>query len=229
MTTVMAAESIRPGLGAAPASKGSNVIVVTYRNRDPELANLVLTELISRYFVKHLEVHRSAEAFNFVSQQSDQVRARLNQTEEELKQLKAKAGVITLRESTVLINSELASTQDALQAAEAEYAEQKARVMAMEASAAEFANDPAPPPPRVEKEALQQHQALVGELRKLRGAQIELLRKYGEMAAQPQLPSELQRARQIRELDQANSNGSRTGAREFPAGMRDARPGLHRG
>jgi uncharacterized protein involved in exopolysaccharide biosynthesis/Mrp family chromosome partitioning ATPase len=226
VTAVMAATSISGGLSAAPASKGSNVIVLTYRNRDPELANLVLTELITRYFVKHLEVHRSAEAFNFVAQQSDQVRARLNQTEEELRQLKAKAGIITLRESTVLINSELASTQDALQAAEAEYSEQKARVTAMEASAAEFAKDPAPPPPPIENAALQQHQALVGELRKLRQAQIELLRKYGEMTEQPQLPSEVQRARQIREQDRANYSGTRTNARQFPTPMRESRPGF---
>ena len=51
----------------------------------------MLRELISVYFTKHLEVHRSADAFNFVAQQSDEVRARLNQTEEELKQLKGDA------------------------------------------------------------------------------------------------------------------------------------------
>ena len=63
------------------SSKGSNIIFISYKNRNPELATLVLQELLSRYFVKHLEVHRSAGAFDFVAQQTDQVRARLNQTE----------------------------------------------------------------------------------------------------------------------------------------------------
>ena len=63
------------------ALKGTNIIMVSYKNTDPELATLVLKELISRYFTKHLDVHRSADAFNFVAQQSDEVRARLNQTE----------------------------------------------------------------------------------------------------------------------------------------------------
>ena len=63
------------------ALKGTNIIMVSYKNPDPELATLVLKELISRYFTKHLDVHRSADAFNFVAQQSDEVRARLNQTE----------------------------------------------------------------------------------------------------------------------------------------------------
>ena len=70
------------------ALRGTNIILVSYRNRNPELATLVLKELVNRYFIKHLEVHRSADAFNFVSQQSDQVRAHLGQTEEELKRLK---------------------------------------------------------------------------------------------------------------------------------------------
>src|SRR5262249_23764542 len=49
------------------SSKGSDVIVVSYKNRDPQLATLVLQELLSRYFVKHLEVHRSVGAFDFVT------------------------------------------------------------------------------------------------------------------------------------------------------------------
>ena len=67
------------------SNKGSNIIFVSYKNHDPEMATLVLQELLSRYFVKHLEVHRSAGAFDFVTQQTDQVRARLNQTEDALK------------------------------------------------------------------------------------------------------------------------------------------------
>jgi hypothetical protein len=59
-------------LQAVP-SKGSDVILVSYTDADPQLARLVLQELLSRYFVKHLEVHRSAGAFDFVSQQTDQV------------------------------------------------------------------------------------------------------------------------------------------------------------
>ena len=61
---------------------------------------LVLQELLSRYFVKHLEVHRSADAFDFVTQQTDQVRARLNQTEDALKSLREKTGIASLKEGS---------------------------------------------------------------------------------------------------------------------------------
>ena len=60
------------------STKGSNIIFISYKNNNPEMATLVLQELLSLYFVKHLEVHRSAGAFDFVAQQTDQVRSRLN-------------------------------------------------------------------------------------------------------------------------------------------------------
>ena len=89
---------------------------------------------MTRYFVKHLDVHRSADAFNFVTQQTDQVRVRLNQTEDELKRLKGLAGITSLAESTMSVNADLLRTRDALQTAEAEQAEQKARIAEMEKS-----------------------------------------------------------------------------------------------
>lgn len=120
-----AAGSISSGLKVV-SSKGSNIILVSYKNRDPQMATLVLQELLSRYFVKHLEVHRSAGAFDFVTQQTDQVRARLNQTEDALKLLRDKTGIVSLKEGSESLSKAAAKTQEALDAAEAELAQQKA-------------------------------------------------------------------------------------------------------
>ena len=87
-----AAARIILGLQVA-AARESDVISVSYKDRSPEMATLVLQELLSRYFVKHLEVHRSAGAFDFVNQQTDQVRTRLNQTEDALRSLRDKTGL----------------------------------------------------------------------------------------------------------------------------------------
>ena len=123
-----AAGSILSGLQVA-ASKGSDVIVVSYTNADPQLAPLVLQELLSRYFVKHLEVHRSAGAFDFVTQQTDQVRARLNQTEDALNTLRNKIGIVsTLQDGQEALAGEAADAQKQLNAAEADLAEQQALV-----------------------------------------------------------------------------------------------------
>ena len=126
-TEAEAASAITQGLKVISA-KGSNIIFVSYKNRDPQMATLVLQELLSRYFVKHLEVHRSAGAFDFVTQQTDQVRARLNQTEDVLKSMRDKTGVISLKEGSAALTAEAAKTQEALNAAEAELAEGKAVV-----------------------------------------------------------------------------------------------------
>jgi uncharacterized protein involved in exopolysaccharide biosynthesis/Mrp family chromosome partitioning ATPase len=126
-TETAAAGTISSGLSAI-SSKGSNIILVSYKNRDPQLATLVLQELLSRYFVKHLEVHRSAGAFDFVTQQTDQVRARLNQTGDVLKSLRDKTRTTSLKEGSESLAAEAAKTQEQLNAAEAELAEQQAVV-----------------------------------------------------------------------------------------------------
>src|SRR4029453_6647328 len=110
------------------SGKGSNIIFVSYKNHDPQLATLVLQELLSRYFVKHLEVHRSAGAFDFVTQQTDQVRARLNQTGDALKSLRDKTGITSLKEGSESLAAEAAKTQEQVNAAEEELAEQQALV-----------------------------------------------------------------------------------------------------
>lgn len=126
-TEGVAASSIASGLNVL-SSKGSNIILVSYKNRDPQIATLVLQELLSRYFVMHLEVHRSAGAFDFVTQQTDQVRARLNQTEDTLKSLKEKTGIASLKEGSAALTTEAAKTQEQINAAEADLAEQQALV-----------------------------------------------------------------------------------------------------
>jgi uncharacterized protein involved in exopolysaccharide biosynthesis len=126
-TEATAAQSIASGLKIT-SNKGSNIILVSYKNHDPKIATLVLQELLSRYFVKHLEVHRSADAFDFVAQQTDQVRARLNQTEDALKSLREKTGIASLKEGSAALTAEAAKAREQLNAAEADLAEQQALV-----------------------------------------------------------------------------------------------------
>jgi uncharacterized protein involved in exopolysaccharide biosynthesis/Mrp family chromosome partitioning ATPase len=126
-TETEAASAISLGLKVI-ANKGSNIIFVSYKNYDPAMATLVLEELLSRYFVKHLEVHRSAGAFDFVTQQTDQVRTRLNQTEDALKSLRDKTGIVSLKDGSETLTDEAAKTQEQLDTAEAELAEKQALV-----------------------------------------------------------------------------------------------------
>src|SRR4029453_15866508 len=122
-----AAGRIVSGLQAT-TSKGSNIIFISYQDRSPEMATLILQELLSRYFVKHLEVHRSAGAFDFVTQQTDQVRARLNQTEDALKSLRDKTGIVSLKDGLDALAKEAEEARKQLNEGEATLAEQQALV-----------------------------------------------------------------------------------------------------
>src|SRR5438477_8876268 len=188
-----AAAAINSGLSTA-TSKGSNIIGVSYTNRKPEVTTLVLNELVTRYFTKHLEVHRSAGAFDFVSQQSDQIRARLNQTEDTLKALKAKAGVISLADSMTSLNAQSSHMEDQLRAAENDLAEQQAKVkqierggLAVDLNETDNTKDKAkdntkdnaaPPPQQASTKDIGDYQALVTNLTKLRETQLEMSAKY---------------------------------------------------
>src|SRR5438874_5719649 len=188
-SVVAAAAAINSGLSTTTA-KGSNIIGVSYQNGRPEVATAVLNELVSRYFTKHLEVHRSAGAFDFVSQQSDQIRARLNQTEDALKVLKAKAGVMSLQDSMTSLGTQSSHLEEQLRAAENDLAEQQARVKQIERgglpvdltetnATKDNTKDNTPTPPvQASTKDTGDYQALVTNLTKLRETELEMSAKY---------------------------------------------------
>ncbi len=202
-STIAAAGAIFSGLKVT-STKNSNVIQVSYTNSRPEVATLVLNELVNRYFTKHLEVHRSAGAFDFVSQQTDQVRSRLNQTEDALKALKAKAGILDLKESTAGLTAQAGKMEDELRAAEGDLAEQRARVKLMEGAgppsppqagpavqpaatpeASASPGDTAAPSPVAQPthEQIQEYQGLIARLAELRKSEVGLLSKYSDTSS----------------------------------------------
>jgi polysaccharide biosynthesis transport protein len=188
-----AAAIVSGGLEVA-SQKGSDILFVSYTNRDPQLVTLVLDELVNRYFVKHLEVHRSAAAFDFVSRQSDQVRARLNQTEDALKALKAKAGISSSADSTNTLNADVVKIEDQYLGAEAELAEQTARVKQIEESLGTISGSTPPssktknpgaagasdgdPPATASAEEMERYRALTTKLEQLRRTELDLLSRY---------------------------------------------------
>jgi uncharacterized protein involved in exopolysaccharide biosynthesis/Mrp family chromosome partitioning ATPase len=186
-----AAHTVAGGLDVK-TNKGSSILFVSYKNRDPELATLVLNELVNRYFIKHLEVHRSAGAFDFVTQQTDQVRARLNQTEDALKELKEKSGIFSLDSTIAALSNEAVRKEEQLHSAEEELVEQQARVRQMGGVVPETASSPRTSDVKTNggstvdtsskqeppTEIIEQYQSLVTRLPQLRQAKQELLTKY---------------------------------------------------
>src|SRR6266496_2302163 len=193
-----AARSIILGLQVT-AAKGSDVIFISYKDRSPEMATLVLQQLLSRYFVKHLEVHRSAGAFDFVSQQTDQVRTRLNQTEDALKSLRDKTGIVSLKDGSTTLTAGAAKIQEDLNAAEAELAQGKAIVkQTAENKSKGWKNQRSEKSPESEKARVAGIEAKVQTLRSLLRDIQQRIKRLSELTPQME---ELERKR---ELDEAN-------------------------
>lgn len=112
--------------------QSTNVLHLVYSDEDPEMSKVVLKELMDRYFEKHLQIHRSAAAFDMVSKQTEEVRQRLQKTERELNKLRTDSGILSLADATGALSTQRANTHEDLMKAKADYAEQEASLEAME-------------------------------------------------------------------------------------------------
>ena len=124
------------------AQLGSNIIQLSYRDRDPDRAVKVLGQIIQCYFARHLAIHRSTTAFDQVSVQTDQARSTLRITENEINQLKAKSGVLSIAGTITEFESRRQLIRSTLMSAEAALAEQRAKVTALEKFAASGGSEP---------------------------------------------------------------------------------------
>ena len=161
------------------AVKGTNIIELSFRSTNPKLPAPVLQELVKRYFDKHLEVHRSTDAFEFVSKGSQELRTQLNQTEAELKSLTEKTGIISLSETRAALATELGKSQEELDKAQADLAAQQARVRALEKSIELVETDGSGnATPSVTADATEKYQSLGSRITQLQQAETELLSRY---------------------------------------------------
>jgi uncharacterized protein involved in exopolysaccharide biosynthesis/Mrp family chromosome partitioning ATPase len=118
-----AAAVVEQNLLIEPLPK-SSVIRLVFQSSDPAVVQPVLAAVVDAYLKKHVEVHRAAGAVgDFLSQETDQLRSRLAQTEDELRKAKDKAGIISLDDAKKGYGEQLTKIRQELFDAEAELAE----------------------------------------------------------------------------------------------------------
>ncbi len=87
----------------------------------------VLREVIDRYLKLHVETHTANGMLgDFLTQETDQLRSRLSQTEEELRRATLKAGIISLEDSKKAYSEQLTSIRRELLQAQADLAQRSA-------------------------------------------------------------------------------------------------------
>jgi uncharacterized protein involved in exopolysaccharide biosynthesis/Mrp family chromosome partitioning ATPase len=126
-----AAEKIRSSLEVLPGFS-SSIVHVNYSNEDKQLTKDVLNTLLERYFKKHLEIHRSAAAFDLVAKQAEEAKGRLQDAEIALDRLRKESGIMSLSDATAALTAQKNKTQEDLLKARAELAEKLASLSEME-------------------------------------------------------------------------------------------------
>src|SRR5262249_17529220 len=114
-----AAAGIVIGGLSVDAPRESNVLGVSCTHADPEVAQLILRHLVDFYIKKHGEMHREPGVFEFLTEQTDTLKARLMETEDALKKLKNQSDVISLDETRKDIILQLSNIRLAILDAEA--------------------------------------------------------------------------------------------------------------
>jgi len=127
---IAAAGMLYAGLTVEPARK-SNVIQVSMTHPDPEVAQLALEQLIDLYFKRHVEIHRALGTMDaFLAEQTDQVRSRLVQMDEELRNLRTKSGVLSLEDTKKSYTEQIGNIRQMILSTEADLAEHQSLVAA---------------------------------------------------------------------------------------------------
>lgn len=129
--TDRAIQGLKQDLKITPI-KNSNVIQVTYRAGDPELAARVLNTLTQAYIDQHLQLRQANNAVAFYEEQTEALRQKLQQVEADLRRYEAEHGLASVAEQEHLALQKLADFQAELEATRVELkgAEERAATLA---------------------------------------------------------------------------------------------------
>jgi uncharacterized protein involved in exopolysaccharide biosynthesis len=84
--------------------KKSNVIEVSFKHTDPQMAATVVNTLAKLYLQRHVDVHKTPHSYSFFQEQSEFLKNKLSQSEAKLKALKEKYNVTALvQQQTILL------------------------------------------------------------------------------------------------------------------------------
>lgn len=121
---IAAAGAISGGLTVDNSPPRSKIIKVRFVHPDPTMCHDILQQLLDSYFKKHILVHRAASSYlNVVQQQADTLLGRIRQNEEELRRLKAQAGVLSVEDAKKGMSEQLSRLRQGLFDTQAQLAE----------------------------------------------------------------------------------------------------------
>ncbi|HEX4948216.1 MAG TPA: GumC family protein [Blastocatellia bacterium] len=115
----------------AVSVRKSRIIVVTYRDSDPERVASVLNTLYQKYADHHLNLHGSAQAANVFQSEAASFRDKLDAATEALKRFDARSGVVDANSQKDILLRQFYEMQHAVNAAQTERHELEQRLIAI--------------------------------------------------------------------------------------------------
>ena len=169
----------------------SSVIRVGFSHPNLTVVQPVLAAIIDAYLKKHVEIHEAVGIVgDFLTQETDQLRSRLAQTEDDLRKARTKAGIVSLDDSMKAYTEQIARIRQDIFSAEAELAERTAAFQ-------EIAKHP-PGQPQTANAEPELPSAQVDEYR-IVSARLDLLRRR-EQELLTQFTEESTRVKEVRAL-----------------------------
>jgi uncharacterized protein involved in exopolysaccharide biosynthesis len=113
----------------------TNLISITYEDSNPQRAAQVLHTLVNLYLEKHLALHRSAGAFEFFQQESQQHKQGLEEAESRLVDFSQKQDAVSPGQQKAATLQKLSEFQSELKQTEVSIAETENRIRTLEGQA----------------------------------------------------------------------------------------------
>jgi len=110
------------------AQERSDIVAVSYTAPRPELAQQVVTLLIDSYFEKRIDVRRTPGAYQFFTEQKEQLLQELQETEQAIRDIKEKAEILSLEDIRETLQDTIATIQTQQLTLQASLAAANARV-----------------------------------------------------------------------------------------------------
>jgi polysaccharide biosynthesis transport protein len=130
-----AAGLVKQGLLVEQGDK-SSVITIDFQHPDPTIVQPILNEIISDYVAKHLAIHQALGiSDDFLTEETTQLRAQIDQTERDLMAAKNNAGIISsLEDSKKAISDQMEKINGEIMDAETELASRSAMASSADVS-----------------------------------------------------------------------------------------------
>ena len=160
--------------------KKSNVIEVSFKHTDPQIAAAVVNKLSNLFLDRHLDVYRTPQSYEFFQQQSEFLKNKLNDSEARLQALKEKYDVTALDEQQTILLEQSAELRAALNETLSQVVEVENRVQQLQQQLATV------PPTIPQGEEIDHNPYLISTLEarlvELQLKEKELLTKYTEQS-----------------------------------------------